>query len=79
MVSAAELQALHQKHQQQSQGQDGSSSQSAAPVRDPFPAIGGGVKDPFPSMQANDVASRVRNGQATDANGSTSSTRQPDL
>ena len=68
MVSAAELQALHQQ-------QAASTVQSTAPVNDPFPSIG--TQDPFPEVKAG---AGHANGRTSGTNGrSNGSSRQPDL
>lgn len=72
MVSAAELQAMHE--QQQSAGK----SSSSAPVIDPFPSMGSGSAplDPFPSAA---IGQGKSNGQASGSNGRSNGARQPDL
>lgn len=76
MVSAAELQAMHEQ-------QNASKATSAAPVRDPFPSIGGGgggsaVQDPFPATSST-AGQAYSNGLASGSNGRSNGARQPDL
>jgi len=73
MVSAAELQAMHEQ-------QNASKSSMSAPIVDPFPSIGGAgptPSDPFPAAAS---ASQGRsNGYASGSNGRANGARQPDL
>lgn len=82
MISAADLQALHQQKQQQ-QG-----SANAAPALDPFPSLGGagGGDDPFPapSSSVNDpfpatIGSSLASVPKAKAPAGTNGSSQPDL
>lgn len=63
MVSAAELQRLHEQAQNNVVGT--SSNSSAAPMSDPFPALS---EDPFPARPAQDqngsLAAALHSGNA---------------
>lgn len=71
MVSAAELQAMHE--------QQNASNASSAALNDPFPSLGGGVQDPFPAAVASGAGNGHANGRASGSNNRSNGTRQPDL
>lgn len=71
MVSAAELQAMHQQ-------QAASNTQSSsAPVNDPFPSIA--AQDPFPAVKADASVNGNSNGRASASNSRSNGARQPNL
>lgn len=80
MVSAAELQAMHE--------QQNASNAPSKLVNDPFPSLGGGggggggsggVQDPFPAAVKNGAGNGYTNGLASGSNSHSNGTRQPDL
>ncbi|UZJ52571.1 hypothetical protein CBS101457_001891 [Exobasidium rhododendri] len=72
MVSAAELQAMHQQQQAASAPQS-----SSAPALDPFPSIS--AQDPFPAVKVDAPVNGNGNGFASVSNSRANGTRQPDF